>query len=191
VSQGKGRSEDRPPASAERRNIQAIIDLEREAFQARSLFDRVTDHVSAWASSAVFIVAHVVWFVVWIVVNNRRAMAFDPYPYSLLTLAVSLEAIVLTGFVLMAQDRMTQQADRRARLDLQVNLLAEQELTAILRMLSLLATRAGIDVSKSDPQLDQFLTQTDVRQMAEELDNELAGKHAARDAAEQLATSSR
>lgn len=65
----------------------------------------MTDQVSAWTSSATFIIAHVVWFIVWILINNRQATAFDPFPYTLLTLAVSLEAIVLTGFVLMAQDR--------------------------------------------------------------------------------------
>jgi uncharacterized membrane protein len=81
---------------------------------------------------------------------------------------------VLTGFVLMAQTRMTQQAERRAHLDLQINLLAEQELTAILRMQCLLAERAGIDVATVDPRLDQLRNQTDVQRLAEALDNELA-----------------
>ena len=72
---------------------------------------------------------------------------FDPYPFSLLTLVVSLEAILLTGFVLISQDRMTKLADRRAHLDLQVNLLAEQELTAILKVVCLIADQTGVELA--------------------------------------------
>src|SRR5678816_3652272 len=131
----------------ELRNIQAIVDIERDVRDQRSRLDRLTDAVSGVAGSPVFIVAHLLWFGVWIGVNALGGATFDRYPYSLLTLAVSLEAIVLTGFVLMAQGRMTQQADKRAHLDLQINLLAEQELTAILKMQCLLAERAGIDIT--------------------------------------------
>jgi uncharacterized membrane protein len=77
---------------------------------------------------------------------------FDPFPFNLLTLVVSLEAIVLTGFVLMSQNRMTQLADLRTHLDLQVNLLAEQELTAILKVVCLVAEKNGIAVD-GDPEL--------------------------------------
>jgi uncharacterized membrane protein len=161
-------------ASPELKNIQAIIGLERETRGKRSLFERITDVVSRLAGSPAFIVAHLVWFGSWLGVNSLGRATFDRYPFNLLTLAVSLEAIVLTGFVLMAQARMTQQADRRAHLDLQINLLAEQELTAILKMQCLLAERAGIDVATVDPRLDQLRTQTDVQGLAAALDTELA-----------------
>jgi uncharacterized membrane protein len=157
----------------ELRNIQAIIGLERGTKDSRSAIDRLTDAISTAASSASFIVAHVVWFATWIGLNLHRS-AFDPFPFNLLTLAVSLEAIVLTGFVLMAQSRMTQQADKRAHLDLQINLLAEQELTAILRVLCLVADKNGIDVAAADPRLKQLLTQTDVRTLSAALDKGLA-----------------
>jgi uncharacterized membrane protein len=78
----------------------------------------------------------------------------------------------------MAQSRMTQQADRRAHLDLQINLLAEQELTAILRVQSALAERAGIDLTGIDPRLDQLRHQTDVQRLAETLEMELAAVEA-------------
>src|SRR4051812_1285069 len=102
------------PPSPELTNIQAIMGLERETRNKRSLLDRVTDAVSDLAGSPAFLVVHVVWFATWIGVNSLGRATFDRYPFNLLTMVVSLEAIVLTGFVLMAQSRMTQQADRRA-----------------------------------------------------------------------------
>src|SRR5690349_1612705 len=116
----------------EQQNIQTIIGLERESRGSRSRLERVADFITSIASSPAFLVGHLIWFGLWIGANSTRNAPFDPYPFRLLTLAVSLEAIVLTAFVLMAQSRMTQLADRRAHLDLQINVLAEQELTAIL-----------------------------------------------------------
>lgn len=155
-------------------NIQAIMDLERERRDRRSVLERVTDGVSHLASSAAFIAAHVLWFSVWIGANSLGHATFDRYPFSLLTLVVSLEAIVLTGFVLMAQSHLTRQADKRAHLDLQINLLAEQELTAILKLQCLLAERAGIDVTGVDPRLDELRTHTDVQQLAATIATEMA-----------------
>ena len=137
------------------------------------MMPRFVDAVSSRASSPSFILAHVIWFATWVGLNLHRT-AFDPFPFNLLTLAVSLEAIVLTGFVLMAQNRMTQQADKRAHLDLQINLLAEQELTTILRVVCLVAERNGIDVADCDPRFQQLLAQTDVRTLSAALDQELA-----------------
>jgi uncharacterized membrane protein len=161
------------PTSSELKNIQAIMSLERETLDDRSAVNRMTDRVSKLASSTTFVVGHVLWFAVWIGLNLVKPVAFDPFPFNLLTLVVSLEAIVLTGFVLMAQSRMTHQADRRAHLDLQINLLAEQELTAILRMQCRLAERAGIDVAACEPKLEQLLGQTDIRGLAAAVNDEL------------------
>jgi len=159
------------------KNIQAIAALEREALHDRSRLDRFTDTVTAIAGSPAFIVGHGVWFVAWIGVNLLRS-PFDPYPFSLLTLAVSLEAIVLTGFVLMTQNRMTRQADKRAHLDLQVNLLAEQELTAMLQMLYALCRRSGVAVTLRDGQIKELLKDTDIHQIAVALDHNVVKPHA-------------
>jgi uncharacterized membrane protein len=167
------------PTSPELGNIQAIMRLERETREKRSALERVTDRVSGLAGSPVFIFVHLIWFGLWLGFNWRGPGTFDPYPFNLLTLAVALETIVLTGFVLMAQSRMTQQADKRAHLDLQINLLAEQELTAILKMQCLLAERAGIDVAAVDPRLDQLRTRTDVHRLAATLETEMAAVDAA------------
>jgi uncharacterized membrane protein len=162
------------PTSPELKNIRDILNIERESLSEASWLDRLTHAVGTLASGTWFVVIHLVWFTVWIALNSRPGTTFDPFPFNLLTLMVSLEAIVLTGFVLRAQSRMTEQAHRRAELDLQINLLAEQELTAILRVLCAVGDKAGIDVASCDPRVEQFRSQTDVRAIAAGLDVERA-----------------
>jgi len=165
---------DSAPSGTTLTNIQAVVALERDTRSERSALERLTDLVSAAASSTWFIVVHVVWFAVWVGLNALFPQRLDPYPFSLLTLLVSLEAILLTGFVLISQDRMTKLADRRAHLDLQVNLLAEQELTAILRVVCLIAEKTGVQLEGCDPDLNQLLGRTDVKALNDQLAKEMA-----------------
>ncbi len=157
------------------KNVHAVVELERQAIHNLSPLDRFTDAVTAFAGSRPFIVAHAIWFVLWVLLN-RGSGAIDPYPFSLLNVMVSLEAIFLTSFVLMTQNRLTQQADRRAHLDLQVNLLAEQELTAILQMLYALCQKAGTCARVNDARVQQLLRETDIVQLAVTLEKELANE---------------
>jgi uncharacterized membrane protein len=163
-------------ARPERQNVQRIAELERAHSAHRTAVERIVDGVAAAASRPAFIALHVAWFAAWLAIN-RGAAAFDPFPFSLLTLVVSLEAILLTAFILMAQNRMTAQADRRAELDLQINILAEQELTAILSVLTRLAAKADIDLS-ADPLLQRFLCATDVEGLADLLERTETSKPA-------------
>jgi uncharacterized membrane protein len=149
-----------------------MVELAQQARDDRTAIDRLTDAVARIAGSTAFIAAHALWFVAWIVFNSTR-VAFDPYPYSLLNLIVALEAVFLTSVVLLTQNNQTRLADRRAGLDLQVNLLAEQELTAILQMLHQLCARTGVDVAIRDERVQQLLIETDVRQIAIALDEGL------------------
>lgn len=154
-------------------NVRAVAALERESLRKRTTLDRLTDTVAAAASSTGFILIHVVWFALWIGVNTLSRARFDPFPFSLLTTIVSLEAILLTGFVLISQERMTKLADTRARIDLQVNLLAEQELTAILRVVCRIAEKTGVTLAGSDPNLEKLLARTDVKVINEEVTEEM------------------
>jgi uncharacterized membrane protein len=165
-------------AEATARNIAAIAALEREALHHRSTIDRTTDAVTSAAGTAAFLIAHATFFAVWIALNATGEMSFDPYPFNFLMLMVSLEAIFLTSIVLMTQNRMTRQADKRAHLDLQVNLLAEQELTAMLQMLHALCQRTGVEVKVRDTRVEQLLKETDIHQLATALDRELADERA-------------
>jgi uncharacterized membrane protein len=155
------------------KNVKAIASMEQEALHQRSALDRVSDAVTNAAATPWFVVAHVVWFGGWIGINISSARPFDAFPFSLLTLVTSLEAIFLTGFVLMSQNRMTKQADKRAHLDLQVNLLAEQELTAMMGMLRALCERAGVAVTSEEVPVEDLLRTTDIHQIAQAVDEEL------------------
>ena len=101
--------------------------------------------------------------------NAWSAKPFDPYPFTFLTLVVSLEAILLSSFVLAAQDRMTREADRRAKLDLQIDMLAEQELTAILRSIVAVAEHSGVDLTDAVPQLRELTSDTRIDRLARRL----------------------
>jgi len=157
------------------KNVRAVADLERKAFHERSPMQRLTDAVTQAAGSLAFIVAHIALLCGWVLLN-RSSPSFDPYPYSVLNLLFALEAIVLTSFVLMTQNRMTHQADKRAHLDLQVNVLAEQELTAILQMVFALCQRAGTGVKVSDTRVEQLLQNTDIIKLAGTLEKEMTAK---------------
>lgn len=161
------RTKPQPPSQDDpiTHNIRAMVQLAQEARDDRTTIDRLIDDVARVAGSTPFIVIHAFWFVAWIVFNTTR-LAFDRFPYSLLNLVVALEAVFLTSVVLMKQNRMTRLADRRAHLDLQVNLLAEQELTAMLHMLHGLCAHAGVHVAIRDERVQQLLTETDIRQIA-------------------------
>jgi uncharacterized membrane protein len=153
-------------------NIQAIAEMERDALDKRTPLDRLTAAVTRMAGSTTFIAAHGIWFVTWIVLNTTRHR-FDAYPFSLLNLIVALEAVFLTSVVLMTQNRMAHLTERRAHLDLQINLLAEQELTAMLHMLHGLCTHAGVKVRIRDERIQHLLGETDIQKIAVALDLKL------------------
>jgi uncharacterized membrane protein len=106
---------------------------------------------------------------------NARASghAFDPFPFPLLTTMVSLEAIFLTLCVLASQNRMTRKADMRAHLDLQVNLLAEQEMTLVLRMLKEICEHLDLTETTQSDEFRALIKRTDVNSLAEQLAEKL------------------
>jgi uncharacterized membrane protein len=158
------------------KTVRAIADLEREAKAERTPADRLSDAITNVAGSSRFVLLHVVLFAVWIGVNAGwlpLVARFDPYPFNFLTLVVSLEAIFLSIFVLMSQNRMSRMADRRAHLDLQVDLLAERELTVMLHMLQALCTKQGVALDEVGTDVKDLLEETDVTELAENLDAKL------------------
>lgn len=160
----------RPVASA--KNVQQIARLELEQLHARTVSERIAGAVTTAAGTATFALAHLIWFAGWIVINagwvSRWVRPFDPFPFNLLTMIVSLEAIFLSIWILISQKQMTRRADRRAHLDLQVNLLAEQESTATLRILRQVAAHLGVNLADS---ADASLAdETDLEHLASAMD---------------------
>jgi len=159
----------------EKKNIRTVVALEEEALHNRSLVNRVSDAIMHFSGTIAFVTLHGLWFAAWIAANVGwipHIGIFDPYPFNFLTLIVSLEAIFLSTFVLMSQNRMSYQADRRAHLDLQINLLAEQETTAILQLLQRMCRHIGLETDTSE-KVDQLIKETDVHTLVNELDKKL------------------
>jgi len=154
------------------KNIETIMELEKGAVESRSAAEHVADKVTSFAGSTPFIVIHIIWFGVWVLINGGVITSihpFDPFPFSFLTLVVSLEAIFLTLLVLMSQNRMVKEADKRAHLDLQINMLDEQETTVILRMVQKIANHLGLE-EEMDISVKDLSEQTDIHQVAQNLD---------------------
>jgi uncharacterized membrane protein len=98
-----------------------------------------------------FVWVHVVWFGIWILIHViPRLPHIDPFPFTFLTLVVSLEAIFLSTFILISQNHDTKISERRNHLDLQINLLSEQENTQMLTMLRAIAEKVGANLSRDD-----------------------------------------
>jgi uncharacterized membrane protein len=133
------------------RNIASIVEMRRQFEQSKTPQDRAADALTAFSGSLTFVYLHAVWFGLWVVLNLGwlGIKPFDPYPFGLLTMVVSLEAIFLSTFVLVSQNRMGAVADRRADLDLQINLLSEHEITRVLTLVDAIADHLGLAVGEN------------------------------------------
>jgi uncharacterized membrane protein len=101
--------------------------------------------VTNLSGSMPYVWLHAVWFGLWIMVNVVLGVTFDDYPFGLLTTIVSLEAIFLSTFVLINQNRQALLADKRAKVDMQVNLIAEREITKLVEMTMQVQQALGIE----------------------------------------------
>lgn len=160
--------------SAAQRNILEICEIEKNALSSRSRSDRLGDLISTQAGRMWFIIIHLIWFAIWLGLNLRGAHSFDPYPFALLTMIVSLESIFLSLFILMSQNRATKQADQRAHLDLQINLLAEHENTKMLLMLQALCKHHHL-IQAHDPEIGELAKRTEPQQVLQDLVQHLPG----------------
>jgi uncharacterized membrane protein len=163
-----------PTAVNVQNNIETILKLEKEAVQDLSTAEHIADKVRVFAGSTPFIILHILWFGGWVLINCGAISAispFDPFPFNFLTLTVSLEAIFLTLLVLKSQNQMTKEADRRANLDLQINMLDEQETTMILRMVQKIATHLGLEDEMGNSR-KELSEDTDINKVSKKLDEE-------------------
>jgi uncharacterized membrane protein len=160
------------PATVAEENIRAVSRLQAKAHRRRTLAQRIGDWIAVRAARESSIAFHLAWFVGWIAVNSGRLFIrpFDPFPFTLLTTVVSLEAIFLTLFVLASENRLTQEAERRGQLDLQVNLLAEQEMTMVLRMLKEICEHLNLHGTITSEKFRELAARTDVSQLAAQLE---------------------
>jgi uncharacterized membrane protein len=110
--------------------------LNHEFAKIQTLQDKAADKITTFAGSMAFIYIHAIVFAFWIIYNlTAKGTGFDPFPFGLLTLIVSLEAIFLSTFVMLSQNRQSKQQDLRSELDYEVNVKAEQEIAEIKALL--------------------------------------------------------
>lgn len=156
------------------RNIHALLEVRKKQERARTREQRVADAITRFTGSMLSVYVHAVIFGLWIVVNVGLipfVPAFDPFPFVMLAVITSVEAIFLGTFVLMTQNRMAETAVQRAELDLQISLLSEHEVTTVLRLLDAVRRRLGVSLP-TDMHLDVEDAKRDVmpEKLAEEIE---------------------
>ena len=160
-------------------NIEAIARLEHDALHRRTATERMSDTIVKFIGSIAFLLLQVLLVLTWHAINLNLVPGvkpFDPFPFGILALVISSESVLLTIFVLISQNRMMRQAEKRSHLDLQVGMLAEQELTTLLQLQHKICQRLGIDLESTKDELKGFSDVTDVSKLASELEDKLPGK---------------
>ena len=157
-------------AEALRSNIDALTARQRAEERAAPFSDRVADRITSFTGSMTFVVLHLVVFGLWIAINLGAIPGVARFDESFVVLAMvaSVEAIFLSTFVLISQNRMAKAADRRADLDLHVGLLAEHELTELAALVKRIAEK--LDVPAADPQLREIEKDVEPVQVLDALD---------------------
>ncbi|MBA2686378.1 MAG: DUF1003 domain-containing protein [Gemmatimonadaceae bacterium] len=157
-------------------HIALVARHEQEFLAKRSTAERATDAIAAFAGSLTFVAIHVVVFICWIGVNVTRVgniPHFDPRPFSLLGTFVALEAILLASFILMRQARLGRRADERDHLMLQLLLLTEKEITAVLGIDRHIATRMGLSDEANEAGVQQLAGQTSIDDVTQAIERDL------------------
>jgi uncharacterized membrane protein len=149
-----------------------VRSLKAEADKKRTSAERFADWLTDYFGTVAFLGINAVWFTVWIVINLGwlpGVAPFDPFPFGLLTMVVSLEAIILAIIVLISQNRASRIDDLREEIDLQINTLAEEEVTKMIQLQILLLKQNGVDVH-NDPEIKRMLlplSSSDIEQRLE------------------------
>jgi len=152
------------------RSIKAKADAKRTAIE------RLADWVTAIFGSNTFLSLNILVFVTWVLINTKIITIispFDPFPFTLMTTIVSLEAIILAIFVLMSQNRTAKIDDLREETHLQLNIIAEREITKVMKMLAILLEKQGVDLSQ-DPELQKMIRPVSEEEIEKRLEKEIS-----------------
>jgi uncharacterized membrane protein len=149
--------------------------IKAEHASSRSPMEVLADRMIGVASATPFLIIHAIIFIAWLFWNSPISglPKFDPYPYGMLTLVVSLEAIFLSIFVLMTQSRESRIGELREELTLQVNLRMEEEITKTLHLVAGLYSRLNLQLAE-DPELRAMLEPLDPKKMEADLAEQIS-----------------
>ena len=160
------------------RNVDTILELEEAEKEKLTTSDRVVDAITGFCGTLTFAWVHLAWFGIWILANLLPGLPhFDEPPFFLLTTIVCLEAIMLSTFILITQNRQAKLSERRNHLDLQINLLAEQESTKMLALLKRIADKVGVEYD-DDPDVEILQESTRPEQLVEQIDRRVQKEEA-------------
>jgi uncharacterized membrane protein len=156
------------------KNVETIARIEQISHDSRTKTDIISDIIASFCGKPVFVYVHLIWFGAWLIYNSLHTVPknakFDPPPFNILTLVVSLEAIFLSAFILISQNRQQKIADQRNHLDLQINLLAEQESSQLLVMMKQVMDHLSI---ASDHNAEALQEATDPELLAKQIGESL------------------
>ena len=157
-------------------NIRAVAEMQARLEESRGLVDRLAGWIATFSGSMTFVLVHVIWFFVWFFWNTGvipGVKRFDPYPFILLAMIVSVEGVLLSTFVLMKQNRMQRKSDARDHLNLQIDLLAEKEVTKSLHLLRAICRKLEINDEELDRELEEMMAATSVDTLAGDVEAKL------------------
>lgn len=158
-------------------HIDTIAKHEQEFLARRSPAERLGDFTAAIVGSLGFVTVHIFLFSAWIFVNTVRLPQlprFDPPPFSLLGTIASMEGIVLASLILMRQSRLGRRSDEREHLMLQILMLTEKEVTAVISMNQQIATKVGLSDIENDKEIEQLGRNTSIDEVAEDIQRSLS-----------------
>jgi uncharacterized membrane protein len=178
-SRARAKAEDLTPARTvcelTQRNVDVVAKMQKAADEGRSFGERMADKFAAVVGSWTFLIAQTVVLAIWIVLNVIAwAYKWDPYPFILLNLMLSFQAAYATPIIIMSQNRQAKINERRNHLDLQINLLAEQESTEMLRLLRLLCEKQGIRIQ--GPALQALAESTEPEEVLRQIEKTVEGR---------------
>ena len=138
-------------------NIAALREDREAADRSRTVGERIADAVTTFAGSMYSVGFHLLLYGGWLIYNSGvlPGEPFDPFPFVMLAMMASVEAIFLTTFVLISQNRNAAIDQRREDLGLQVSLLTEHEITRLAQLVDLMASRLGVE-DREKPELDDI-----------------------------------
>lgn len=168
-------------ASALERNIEALAERRRREQAEAPFRERLAEAISRFAGSITFVVVHALLVAGWIVVNAGLVPGIEPFDPTFVILATvaSVEAIFLSTFILISQNRASAAADRRADLDLQISLLSEHEVTSLIKLVTQIAQELGVEEAR-DPELQELQRNVAPEAVLERIEEESEEENASR-----------
>jgi len=149
-------------------HVELIAKHEQEFLSRRTHAERLSDEIAGFVGSLRFVIAHLCIFAVWILLNVLPAMHhFDPKPFSLLQTCVAMESILIGSFILIRQARLGRRSDERDHLMLQILLLTEKEITAVLGMDRHIANEMGLSKEANTAEVRELSQKTSIEDVAQ------------------------